>query len=62
MKCLLVQFLQNERKRKNGKRNKCFGDELSLGMNKIPIKAVFSEENYVDQPSTFVGYIENYGT
>ena len=25
------------------------------------IKAVFSEENYVPQPSSFVGYIENYG-
>ena len=25
------------------------------------IKAVFSEENYAPQPSSFVGYIENYG-
>ena len=27
----------------------------------IKIKSVFSEENYVPQPSSFVGYIENYG-
>ena len=26
-----------------------------------PIRAVYSEENYVPQPSSFVGYIENYG-
>ena len=36
-------------------------EELKFLGNFTKIKAVFSEENYVPQPSSFVGYIENYG-
>ena len=34
---------------------------LEILINQCEIKAVFSEENYVPQPSSFVSYIEVYG-
>ena len=36
------------------------GGLLNKHLCKKKIKAVFSEENYVPQPSAFVGYIKNY--